>query len=1022
MDDKLIDEKINIQIKGDSKKIHLESLNLNSFPDKIFQFEDLRILSLANSLLTELPSDIKKLKKLEKLSLEGNNIKSLPREFSELKNLTTLCLGFSKFESIPKEIFELKNLRFLYIQYNSIDEIPSDIKRLIHLKELNIRGNNIREIPSDIAELDKMKVLNLGRNKITKLPQEISNLHNLNALYLDYSSLHSIPDEIYNINSLTILSFENNNIIEIAPKIKKLSNLRILILNSNKISQIPCEIGWLHNLRNLELNNNKLASLPKDLRYLSNLKKLMLGSNCYEKFPKILNQLTKLRLLDLSNNMIKQLPKDIENLNLENLNLSRNKIAKLSPNITKISNLKHIDLTGNPMDKPPIEICSRGLESIKQYYKDLEDQGEDYIYEAKLVLVGEPGAGKTTLVEKLRNPNYQLNPTEPMTKGIDVTKWHFPFSDNINFTSNIWDFGGQEIMHATHRYFLTKRSLYILLADNRREDTDFYYWLKMIELFSSKSPVLIVLNEKYNYKKYISDDIRKSFECVKDVCNINLAENSGLSNLTTVIKNFMRGLPHVGKEPIPKKWVEIRKELENKKKDYISKIEYFDICRNCGINDEIQSLRISEFLHDLGVILHFQKDILLRNTVILNTSWATEAVYLILFDESVIKNNGEFGYNELDRIWNLQEYGDKQADLLQLMINFELCYKFIDEQKYIIPQLLPERSKKYEWDDKENLFFEYRYTFMPKGIISRIIVRMNRYILNQLQWKSGVILKIEDAKAEIKEDFFQKVLKIRISGEDKKECLAIIRKEISEIHATFGAENFVNEMIPCNCDECKKSRSPHFFKYNVLNKFYQKGKLSISCENSTIDVSVKELLSGVNDYDINNTLENIGNIKGELFERVIEKLLQLIFPSTTIEKDKQLKKDTDNNKEGYEYDFIIRNHLKKEIIIIEVKGYKQKKEINLGDSDTKETVKWFFCRTFPFAKNMLSSHDNYAIKACYMTWANFSSESLAFLENLNNSKLKSSSLDVYYDNSKLIELLRDKGLHQEIKLLRKYFS
>jgi len=28
---------------------------------------------------------------------------------------------------------------------------------------------------------------------------------------------------------------------------------------------------------------------------------------------------------------------------------------------------------------------------------------------------------------------------------------------------NIWDFGGQEIYHATHQFFLTHRSLYLLL-------------------------------------------------------------------------------------------------------------------------------------------------------------------------------------------------------------------------------------------------------------------------------------------------------------------------------------------------------------------------------------------------------------------------------------------------------------------------------------------------------------------------------------------------------------------------------
>jgi internalin A len=32
---------------------------------------------------------------------------------------------------------------------------------------------------------------------------------------------------------------------------------------------------------------------------------------------------------------------------------------------------------------------------------------------------------------------------------------------------NVWDFGGQEIMHATHQFFLTRRSLYLLVLSGR---------------------------------------------------------------------------------------------------------------------------------------------------------------------------------------------------------------------------------------------------------------------------------------------------------------------------------------------------------------------------------------------------------------------------------------------------------------------------------------------------------------------------------------------------------------------------
>jgi internalin A len=57
---------------------------------------------------------------------------------------------------------------------------------------------------------------------------------------------------------------------------------------------------------------------------------------------------------------------------------------------------------------------------------------------------------------------------------------------------NFWDFGGQEIMHATHQFFLSKRSLYILVLDGRKDEKP-EYWLKLIENFGGDSPVLVVI-------------------------------------------------------------------------------------------------------------------------------------------------------------------------------------------------------------------------------------------------------------------------------------------------------------------------------------------------------------------------------------------------------------------------------------------------------------------------------------------------------------------------------------------------
>ena len=83
---------------------------------------------------------------------------------------------------------------------------------------------------------------------------------------------------------------------------------------------------------------------------------------------------------------------------------------------------------------------------------------------------------------------------------------------------------GQEIYHATHQFFLTKRSLYALVADTRKEDTDFYYWLNVVELLSDNSPMLIILNEKQDRRREINErQLRGQFANLKEILATNLA-------------------------------------------------------------------------------------------------------------------------------------------------------------------------------------------------------------------------------------------------------------------------------------------------------------------------------------------------------------------------------------------------------------------------------------------------------------------------------------------------------------------
>lgn len=80
--------------------------------------------------------------------------------------------------------------------------------------------------------------------------------------------------------------------------------------------------------------------------------------------------------------------------------------------------------------------------------------------EAKVVFLGDGGAGKTFSIQRLlNNCEMQEEFSGESTPGISIQDCKYEINGE-EILIHYWDFGGQEIMHSMHRMFLTKRTLY----------------------------------------------------------------------------------------------------------------------------------------------------------------------------------------------------------------------------------------------------------------------------------------------------------------------------------------------------------------------------------------------------------------------------------------------------------------------------------------------------------------------------------------------------------------------------------
>ena len=191
-----------------------------------------------------------------------------------------------------------------------------------------------------------------------------------------------------------------------------------------------------------------------------------------------------------------------------------------------------------------------------------------------------------------------------------------------------------------------------------------------------------------------------------------------------------------------------------------------------------------------------------------------------------------------------------QDELLQLMMKFKLCYPLPGVQgTYIAPQLLSGNQPNYQWAEADNLLLRYTYEFMPKGILTQFIVAMHASIAGQtLVWKGGVVLTKDKTQAEVKEHYDRREIRIRVAGKHQKELLVVVTHELDKIHASYPPLKY-SKLVPCNCAACKSSPEPHFYRLDVLRKFFEDRQSRIQCQRNYVMVDVLGLIDDVVDRD-----------------------------------------------------------------------------------------------------------------------------------------------------------------------------
>jgi len=553
---------------------------------------------------------------------------------------------------------------------------------------------------------------------------------------------------------------------------------KTLSLQGLRLRSLPESVRTLPFLQRLDFENNRLTELPSWIGELSGLWELFLANNHLRTLPPEIGKLQELKTLDLAGNDLTALPESLQHIKLLNIYLAGN------------------DALGIPQS-----ILNRAAGEILRYYFESRAEDGRPLLELKLLFVGRGKAGKTTLVKQLSGEPPDVHESETHSIQIRELLLDCPHG---NVRARAWDFGGQEILHATHQFFLTERSLYILVLEPRTglAQRDAEYWLKLVETQGGGSPVIVVLNWSRERPWKIDEvRLRRKFPFIVDFIATDALRGDGVDEIRRAIVNTVeQKMPDVWL-PFPKRWRSIKDVVATMGANFLTYKEYTYYCETLGETRPAAQADLAGILHALGLALYFGKDPRLHDTRVLKPGWVTGGVYAVIRSPSVAANDGQLSLFDMPRV--LHEAEDQKTIqvkdyptamhpfILELMRAFQLCYASEEVKgkatRYLVPELLPEfePAMPEPWE-KAPVRLRYRYEVLPRGLLSRFIVRTHALSEGAPHWRHGVVLRHAGAQALIRDEADKNELHVFVlDGDDetRRVLVAMIRRELESLHA-----------------------------------------------------------------------------------------------------------------------------------------------------------------------------------------------------------------------------------------------